>query len=67
MRLTLDSIARNLDLIEVQDKIFFNLLLVDSDSNDSSKDLIKFYEKKYSKLMYINVPKRGVYFAQDQL
>ena len=67
LRLTLDSIVRNLDLIEVQYKIFFNLLLVDSDSNDGSKDLIKFYEKKYSlNLRYINVAKRGVYFAQDQ-
>lgn len=67
LRLTLDSIVKNLDLIEDKYKRLFNLLLVDSDSNDGSKELIKFYKIKYNlKLNYINVAKRGVYFAQDQ-
>ena len=67
LKLTLNSIVKNLNLIEDKYKRLFNLLLVDSDSNDGSKDLINFFGEKYNlNLRYINVPRRGVYFAQDQ-
>ena len=67
LRLTLNSIVNNLSILENKYKKIFNLLLVDSHSNDGSEELIAHYHKKYDlNLRYINVPRRGVYFAQDQ-
>ncbi len=67
LRLTLNSIIKNLSILENKYKRLFNLLLVDSHSNDGSEELIAHYQKKYNlNLRYINVPQRGVYFAQDQ-
>ncbi len=64
---TLNSIINNLNLIEDTYRNIFNILLIDSYSDDGSREFIyKVMRKNKLKFKYINVPKNGVYYAMDQ-
>tara|TARA_B100000886_G_scaffold305661_1_gene237541 strand:- start:37659 stop:38513 length:855 start_codon:yes stop_codon:yes gene_type:complete len=67
LKKTLYSIVNNLNSIDQNLRSKFNILLVDSYSNDGSKELINNFKKDSAiDFKHINVERNGVYKAMDE-